>query len=170
MLRSSQLAVAASVLLADQAVKYWLAGLRPGSSLARFDMLGESVAFSSAAMLNHWFAFGFGENFLPRDTARLLITGVVALSVWCSYGDSVAAGASPSRRIAAAFALGGGIGNLVDRLWFGAVRDVLAVSLLSRDAPTIVFNLADCAIALGVSGLILLPDPPAARESEKPVE
>ena len=49
--------------------------------------------------------------------------------------------------------LGGAIGNLIDRLRFGAVVDFLDFYLAGYHWPT--FNIADCAVTVGV-GLILL--------------
>lgn len=48
---------------------------------------------------------------------------------------------------------GGALGNYLDRLRFGRVRDFLDVRLLSWDYP--VFNLADAAISCGVAAMIL---------------
>lgn len=49
--------------------------------------------------------------------------------------------------------LGGALGNLVDRLWYGYVIDFLSFNIFHYNFP--VFNLADCAVVLG-SLIILL--------------
>jgi signal peptidase II len=54
---------------------------------------------------------------------------------------------------ALALILGGALGNLVDRLRLGVVIDFIDVHYYSYHYP--IFNLADCAITIGV-GLILL--------------
>ena len=51
--------------------------------------------------------------------------------------------------------VGGGIGNLVDRVQLGAVRDFLNVGIGSL--RTGIFNVADMAITFGGIALILLP-------------
>ena len=62
-----------------------------------------------------------------------------------------------SERSAAAFALiiGGAIGNVIDRLRFGAVADYLDFHAFSYHWPA--FNLTDSAIFIGVV-LLLLPE------------
>lgn len=54
---------------------------------------------------------------------------------------------------ALAIIVGGALGNLVDRLRFGAVADFLDFYIGSYHWPA--FNLADAAICLGVLGLII---------------
>jgi len=56
---------------------------------------------------------------------------------------------------AVAAIVGGGIGNLVDRVQLGAVRDFLNVGIGS--VRTGIFNVADMAITFGGIALILLP-------------
>ena len=56
---------------------------------------------------------------------------------------------------AVAAIVGGGIGNLVDRVQFGAVRDFLNVGI--GPLRTGIFNVADMAITFGGIALIVLP-------------
>ena len=56
---------------------------------------------------------------------------------------------------AVAAILGGGIGNLVDRVQLGAVRDFLNVGI--GPLRTGIFNVADMAITFGGIALILIP-------------
>jgi signal peptidase II len=60
--------------------------------------------------------------------------------------------------------LGGAVGNVVDRLRFGAVFDFLDVHAWGWHWPA--FNLADSAISVGVV-LLLLESLSGARESPK---
>ena len=55
-------------------------------------------------------------------------------------------------RLSIAVLLGGGVGNLIDRLAFGGVTDYIRVLFVRFP----VFNLADIAITLSVAALILL--------------
>jgi signal peptidase II len=55
--------------------------------------------------------------------------------------------------IAISFVIGGAVGNIIDRLRFGAVVDFLYFHLGQYDFPA--FNLADSAITVGV-GLLLI--------------
>ncbi|AFX99676.1 signal peptidase II [Candidatus Endolissoclinum faulkneri L2] len=49
--------------------------------------------------------------------------------------------------------IGGGIGNIIDRLLYGAVLDFVDVHYQKWHWPA--FNIADCAIVLGVSFLLI---------------
>ena len=49
--------------------------------------------------------------------------------------------------------LGGALGNVIDRLWLGAVVDFLDVHAFGYHWPA--FNLADAAIVLGVAAIVL---------------
>jgi len=60
--------------------------------------------------------------------------------------------------------IGGALGNVVDRLRFGAVTDFLDVYVGAWHWPT--FNLADVAIVGGV-GLLLLSEFPMSRKSRR---
>jgi signal peptidase II len=135
-------ACAAATVAADQATKAWaLARLEPGE---RVDVLGEILGF--------WLARNPGGIFgiLPGATAAFtLLTAVIVVLVvvW----------AVRSREFPALFGIviGGGLGNLADRLirgegtLSGRVVDFIDLSFW----PT--FNLADAAISIGVLLLIL---------------
>jgi len=73
--------------------------------------------------------------------------------------------------------VGGAIGNVIDRLWFGAVIDFLSFHLPNAVCNSVwngcwpAFNLADSAICLGVAamlldGLLLRRDAPEANRGE----
>jgi signal peptidase II len=65
--------------------------------------------------------------------------------------------------------LGGAIGNVIDRVKFGAVVDFLDFYVGSYHWPA--FNVADSAICVGVALLILLPTAPQKQgESNTPLE
>ena len=57
----------------------------------------------------------------------------------------------PSKWLGVALALvfGGGLGNLVDRLWLGKVRDFIFV-FYNTDVFPAIFNIADIALVVGV--------------------
>jgi signal peptidase II len=62
-------------------------------------------------------------------------------------------GAGPRAQIAAGLLIGGAIGNVVDRLVYGAVADFLNMSCCGIENPY-AFNVADIAIFLGAVGLV----------------
>ncbi|MBW4981704.1 signal peptidase II [Mameliella sp. CS4] len=58
--------------------------------------------------------------------------------------------------ISAGFLIGGALGNVIDRLVYGAVADFLNMSCCGIENPY-AFNVADIAIFIGAFGLILFP-------------
>ena len=64
--------------------------------------------------------------------------------------------ASTLGRTAGGLLIGGAIGNVIDRLAYGAVADFLNMSLPGWQNPYS-FNLADIAIFAGAIGLVLMP-------------
>ena len=55
--------------------------------------------------------------------------------------------------VSLALILGGAIGNLIDRLWYGVVVDFLDAHIYQYHWP--IFNVADSAISVGVTLLLL---------------
>ena len=95
--------------------------------------------------------------------AALAAAVVVVLVVWLIRLRST------FLAIAVGLIIGGAIGNVVDRLRFGAVVDFLYFHAGSWYWPA--FNLADSAICLGVAailfdGLLLRRSPPQAKGRE----
>ena len=69
-------------------------------------------------------------------------------------------------QFSAGLVLGGAIGNVIDRVIYGAVADFLNMSCCGFESPWS-FNVADIAIFVGAAGLILLAgDPPKDRDVE----
>ena len=68
-------------------------------------------------------------------------------------------------QVAAGLVVGGAIGNVVDRIVYGAVADFLNMSCCGFENPYS-FNVADISIFLGAIALILLTnDPEPTRDS-----
>ena len=132
--------VALLALAADAVTKGWaLSALRAGRQITA---AGGLIRLRLIA--NHGAAFGFGAGFEPLVVLASAV-GVVLLVLWVRYATS------PVERLGAALAVGGGLGNLADRLlrppgsWHGAVVDWIHVSFY---APT--FNLADVWLRGGI--------------------
>ncbi len=64
--------------------------------------------------------------------------------------------------VAAGLLIGGAIGNVLDRLMYGAVADFLNMSCCGINNP-FAFNVADIAIFAGAIGLAVLPGRGSAR-------
>jgi signal peptidase II len=141
------LTLSALVVIADQAVKYWILDilrLQEGQSIPVMGPL------SLTGVRNTGVSFGFLQA--QHDLVRWLLTlfsivVAVVLAVW------VRRAARPLFAIAVGLVIGGAIGNVIDRIRFGAVVDFLAFQRLGF-FPW-VFNVADAAITVGVVFLLL---------------
>jgi len=144
--------VAFWVFLLDQATKYLVVHLLDLRTLGRIDVW--------PPFLNLRMAWNTGINFglLSNDSAfgrwilvavALAITGAV---LWWLHAER----AGRLHRIAAGVLIGGALGNVVDRLIYGAVADFLNMSCCGIDNP-FAFNVADAAIFAGAIALVLLP-------------
>jgi signal peptidase II len=140
------LAIAAAILIADQATKYLVLhalDLRPGQSLTLLPFLDLVLTFNTGISYGLWpQSSEFGRNFLI-----VLSLGATAFFLfWLAR--------TASRLVAAALGLliGGAIGNAVDRALYGAVVDF--ISLHAWGWRWYVFNVADSAIVAGVLGLL----------------
>lgn len=63
-------------------------------------------------------------------------------------------------QISAGLLVGGALGNVIDRIWYGAVADFLNTSCCGFENPY-AFNVADIAIFAGAFGLVLFSGRPA---------
>ncbi|KAF0676576.1 signal peptidase II [Profundibacterium mesophilum] len=142
--------VAAAIILLDQITKIivveWL-GLR---HVGEIDVL--------PPYLNLRMAWNEGVNFglfaSGSDVVRWGLIGVaLAISAWVVIWVW-REGARHAALICAGLLVGGALGNVIDRLRYGAVADFLNVSCCGFDNPY-AFNIADIAIFAGAIGLVL---------------
>lgn len=90
--------------------------------------------------------FGMAWSFLNGQVAFLsLVAGVAIVFMGYYLIQKKPIGA---RKIAVEFMLAGAIGNLLDRLFLGYVRDFVDTFIFGYDFP--IFNIADCALTIGV--------------------
>ena len=135
------LALAAAIILADFASKAWV--------LSAFH-LHESMAVTS--FLNLVLVMNPGASFSFLADAGgwqrvFFVTLALAISVWLV----VMIRRHASERLmpaALALVLGGALGNVIDRIRFGAVVDFLDFHVAGWHWPA--FNVADSAISVGV--------------------
>ena len=144
------LAVAAALFAADQASKWWiLEELRlpevrhvPGLALGPFGL-------DLSMVWNRGVTFGLlsGEGPWNHLILAMLAAGIaVFLLRWLARAET------PAVAVALGAVIGGAIGNVVDRLRFGAVVDF--VDAHAWGWHWYVFNIADVAIVAGVAGLL----------------
>jgi signal peptidase II len=144
-----ELGIAGLIVVLDQVAK---AAVR--STFA----LHESVAvipgfFSLTRVHNYGAAFGLLNTAeFPFKDVALAIVASVALAGLAVYGATLPADQRLAR-LGLALIVGGAAGNLIDRVGSGYVVDF--VDLYWRDWHFWAFNVADAAITLGVSLMIL---------------
>lgn len=103
-------------------------------------------------------AWNRGMNFgLLANEASLtrwaLIAVALVISAWV-WVWITRSGAGKWAQISAGVLIGGAIGNVIDRLVYGAVADFLNVTCCGIENPY-AFNVADIAIFAGAAGLVL---------------
>jgi signal peptidase II len=90
-------------------------------------------------------AYAFG--IVSGSPAELVIGAVVVLGAFLVVADALSSRFGISAFLPALIA-GGTIGNTLDRVRLGAVRDFIAM-------PWAIINLADVAVAVGIVGLVI---------------
>ena len=140
------------VFLLDQASKYVVVHLLDLRMLGRIDVLPPYLNLRMA--WNYGINFGLlaGDNPLTRWVLVAVALAISAAVLWWVAQE----GAGRWHRIAAELLVGGALGNVVDRLVYGAVADFLNMSCCGMSNPY-AFNLADIAVFAGAFGLVLLP-------------
>lgn len=145
------IAVALVVLLADQASKWWVLN---GLDLPELHQVVLLPVLNLTMVWNHGVTFGLLNGLGSAGHWLLAIVAlavVAALGVWLRRADS-----NVTATAIGAIA-GGAVGNVIDRLRFGAVVDFIHAHIVigGTDYSWYVFNVADAAIVCGVATLIL---------------
>ena len=139
------------VVLLDQASKYyvvhWLGLGNPGRG--KIEVFPPYLEFHMAwnRGVNFGLFSGFDMRWVLIGVALAISVGVI---VWLWR-----AGGTRNMMIAAGLLVGGAIGNVVDRVIYGAVADFLNMSCCGINNPYS-FNIADIAIFIGAVGLAFL--------------
>lgn len=96
----------------------------------------------------------FGLFSSSTDIMRwVLIAVAISISIWV-WTWIRREGASVPAQISAGLLIGGAIGNVIDRVVYGAVADFLNMSCCGIENPY-AFNVADIAIFAGALGLVI---------------
>lgn len=141
---------AIAVFLADQAAKYWVVHVLGLDRLGRMDVW--------SPYLNLRMGWNYGINFgLFAGDGTAARWGLIALALLISVGviwwvRRTRGGVR--QEIAAGLLIGGALGNVVDRVLYGAVADFLNMSCCGIDNPY-AFNIADIAVFAGALGMIV---------------
>jgi signal peptidase II len=139
------LAVVLTILL-DQLSKWWILTIvmNPPKRIPLIEF------FSLVLVYNRGVSFGIFND--APDWARwaLIVFAALiaaALLIWMRYAES------RLLALALGFVAGGAIGNVIDRIYYGAVVDFLDFHVGAWHWPA--FNVADSAITVGVALLIV---------------
>lgn len=146
--------VALAIFVVDQLSKFWI--------LRGLDLDTRGAIDVWPPLLNLRMAWNYGINFGllagEQGAVRWILISVALgivlfVLVWLWRDPPGLRG-----QIAGGLLVGGALGNVVDRLLYGAVADFINMSCCGIDNP-FAFNVADVAIFLGAVGLILFPGP-----------
>ena len=140
----------ALVLVADQVSKQWILH---GLDLPLLQRVECGPLLELAMVWNHGVTFGLLNQ--SGGLVAPLILGAVALSIvaflanWLRRAENCAVAAALG-------SIGGGaVGNVMDRIRYGAVVDFIHLHLGNLDPFPYVFNLGDSAIVCGVIVLLI---------------
>ncbi|MDP2792897.1 MAG: signal peptidase II [Sulfurisoma sp.] len=139
------LALAGTVIAADFLTKAWvLAAFRPHESLAILPFFNLVLVFNAGAAFSFLAQAGGWQKWFFVLLA-LGISAWIVVMLRRHAHDRL-------QSFALALVLGGALGNVIDRLRFGAVVDFLDVHVAGWHWPA--FNVADSAITVGVTLLV----------------
>ena len=135
------------VVILDQLTKYIAS-----SSLEMYQPVAVMPMFNWTLMHNTGAAFSFlhdAGGWQRWFFALIAIVVSTVIVIWLKRLQQH----EKWQAVALALILGGAIGNVIDRIWFGYVVDFIQVYYQQWYWPA--FNLADSAITLGVSMIII---------------
>ena len=143
------LVLALAVILVDQGAKYWIL---TGLDLPLRGSVKLAGPFYLTMVWNPGVSFVGGFLQAHKEVVRWVlaafsVTVAAILATWVRKAER------PLFAIAIGLVIGGAIGNVVDRIRFGAVADFIDVSRLLY-FPWI-FNVADSAITVGICLLLV---------------
>ena len=133
--------IAIIVVILDQLTKY----------------VAASQGYSHCSVINNFFYLNYSENtgmawsLFSGHPYLLAVLGIVAVLLMVLYLYK-----NPPKKLESiifGFIIGGAIGNLIDRLFLGYVRDFLDFYIFGYDYP--IFNVADSFICVGVFLLLV---------------
>lgn len=136
--------------LADQALKWYVVTVLDLPNRLFIEVLPPWFNFAMAWNTGINFGLFSGRSELAR---WVLIVLALAITAWVLRWSRKERGNLPLQ-ISAGLLVGGALGNVIDRLRWGAVADFLNVTCCGLQNPW-AFNLADIAVFAGAFGLIL---------------
>ena len=136
------------VFLLDQATKWIVVHWMNLVDRGEIEVLPPFLNFRMA--WNTGINFGLFADLDMRWVLVAISVVITGLVIWWVHRDR----AGRWMALSAGILVGGALGNVVDRLLYGAVADFLNMSCCGIETPY-AFNLADIAIFAGAIGLVL---------------
>lgn len=137
--------LAVGVLVADQATKVWITtSLTPGQAPVE--------VLDSWLRIVYWTNSGILFGLLPQSGPAFAVVSIVVVGLIGLYHAKAARGIVTT--LALGLLLGGALGNLVDRLRFGAVIDWVDMGIGQWRFFT--YNIGDAAISTAIALLLLM--------------
>ena len=155
--------VAVAVFALDQATKYLVVHAMDLARVLAIDVWPPYLNLRMAWNQGINFGLFAGEG---ETTRWVLIVLSLAISAWVWVWSRKEAH-RPLVQVSAGLLVGGALGNVVDRVLYGAVADFLNMSCCGIVNP-FAFNVADITIFAGAFGLVLFSGgdrPPARRKT-----
>ncbi len=151
------------IFLIDQISKYVVVHMMNLRELGRVIVWPPFIEFRMA--WNRGVNFGLFAEYDMRWVLIVIAVAITGAVLWW-----MRKGAPPMAQVFAGLLVGGAVGNIIDRLLYGAVADFLNVSCCGFENPY-AFNVADVAIFVGALGLVAFggeePKSPRRKASNK---
>jgi signal peptidase II len=149
------------VFLLDQATKGLVVQVLDLQNRLSIDVLPPFLNLRMA--WNRGVNFGLGAGLDMRWVLIGLAVSICGAVIWWLRRD----GGTRLTYLAAGLLIGGALGNVVDRLVYGAVADFLNMSCCGIENPY-AFNVADICVFAGAIGLVLFGSNATPRRPRKP--
>jgi signal peptidase II len=144
----------------DQATKFWAKVTLKGQGVYRY--LGDTFRLEYSENPGAFLGLG-GE--LPESARFWIFTALVAAFLIYAFVQMLKAESSIWTALALSLLVGGGVGNLIDRIAYGWVIDFMNMGI--GNLRTGIFNVADMAIMAAVGVLMAEPWLQRRRVSSK---
>lgn len=139
------LGLAGLIIVLDQLTKFWVvSALRLGQSVELTSFLNLVLVYNPGAAFSFLSDAGGWQRWF-------FVVLAIAVSGWLTFLIRSHA-AERLLPLAATLILGGALGNVIDRIRYGAVVDFVDLHAVSWHWPA--FNVADSAISVGVALLV----------------
>lgn len=126
--------IASTIVALDQITK---------SFVRAYLALGQSVPEDWPVRISHYSNTGAAFSLFPNQTMLFVVIAIAAIAIIVFYSRQLPRDGMIVR-VGLGLQLGGAIGNLIDRLFYGRVTDFIDVGFWP------VFNFADSSIVIGV--------------------